>query len=138
MEFQLVFHNCRLLKLFIYFCKTVKIMRDVGKRRNDKNCLYPHNSKETMEHWLIKAMVFKILHDRGCNVKTEAVTGGGIVDVVDDDNLVAYEIETVINEEKVKKRVRQLWKMHDVFFIDCKKVPDNLVEAVEYLKRKIA
>ena len=33
--------------------------RDIGERKDEKNCLYPHNSKESMEHWLAKALIFK-------------------------------------------------------------------------------
>ena len=127
----------RMLYRSLWKNRFVGNMLVIGKRRSDKDCLYPHNSKETMRHWIVKAMVFKILHDRGCTVRTEAEVKGCIVDVVDEGNLIAYEIETSMNEEKSKRRVQQLWHMHDMFFVDCKKVPDGFVEAVEYLKEII-
>lgn len=113
---------------------------DIGERRSDKNCLYPHNSKETMKHWLIKAMIFKMLHDNNRTVRTETEikeTKGCVIDVLDEDNLIAYEIESNPTEEKMKRRIRQLWRMHDVFFIDCNKVPNSLSSTVKYLKGKI-
>ena len=108
----------------------------IGKRRNDKNCLYPHNS-ESMKHWLIKAIIFKLLYDCNRIVRTETEIDGYIVDILDESNLIAYEVETKIKNGKIEERVKKLWKLHDVFIIDVQKVPDWIDAAVEYLKKKI-
>jgi len=118
----------------------MNFIKDIGTRRGDRDCLYPHSAEETMKHWLIKAMIFKILHDLGRNVRTEAQseeTNGNIVDVLDEDNLVAYEVETVLTRKIIEQKLRNLWQLHDVFIIDTRKIPDGIEAAVEYLKRKI-
>lgn len=47
-----------------------KILKTKGFVMNyqNSNCLYPHNRKESLKHWLVKAIVFKILFDKGRNV----------------------------------------------------------------------
>ena len=90
-----------------------------------------------MEHWLVKALVFKILHDRSRTIMTEAETGNCIVDVLDADNSTAYEIETSPTERMIKQKVSRLWHLHDVFIIDIRKIPDSLEKAVKYLDKVV-
>lgn len=112
-------------------------MKLAGKRAIQKNCLYPHNSKESMRHWLVKSIIFKALRDMGHTVRSEAETRGGIVDVLDEDNMIAYEVETRLDCDRIRMRLRQLWHLNDVFFIDCRKVPETVKGAVEYIKSMV-
>jgi len=116
-----------------------RLLKERGFVVNEKNvnCLFPSNGKESMKHWLVKAMLFKLLRNLNRRVGTEIETRTGIVDVVDIDKLIAYEIESELRTEKIEERLRSLWFMRDIFFIDIRRVPNDFAEAEEYLKRKI-
>jgi hypothetical protein len=90
-----------------------------------------------MRHWLVKCILFKLLRDRGRLTGTEVETRGGIVDLLDADNMIAYEVETAPTERQIHQKVRRLWHLHDVFVIDVRKVPDSLDAAVKFFKEKI-
>ncbi len=102
--------------------------------RNSK-CLFPHNRKESLKHWTVKAIVFKILLDRGRNVGSEIEVGNGIADVFDSDNKIAYEIENDVSRFKREGRNLNLFAANDVFVINLKKVPDEMDAAKKYLER---
>lgn len=97
---------------------------------------YISNGSESMKHWILKAMIFKILRERQRTVAVEYQLNGVVVDVLDMDRSIAYEIESKIDGKKVKRRLRDLRQLHDVFFIDVNKIPDDLKSA-ESLLRKI-
>jgi len=114
--------------------KALKLLKSLGYVLNEqnKNCLYL--TKESMRHWLIKAAIFKILRDTGRVVGTEIEVNGGIVDVIDVDNLIVYEIEN--GSRRKKKKLEQFKDFKDVFIIDLKTLPDNLKEIERALKEK--
>ena len=93
------------------------------------NCMFAHSGRESTKHWVVKALLFKALRDLGRTVGTEVEVAGGIVDVLDADNLVAYEVETDIDRTAIERKCKRMWKMHDVVFVDASKVPDGLAEA---------
>jgi hypothetical protein len=116
----------------IFAAKLLSKRGFVMNERNSK-CLFPHSSKESLKHWIVKAIIFKILLDRGMNVGSEIEVGNRIVDVFDSDNKIAYEIE---NDVSGFKRRRYLnFAANDVFVINLKKVPDDIELAKKYLQR---
>jgi hypothetical protein len=104
---------------------------------NNRNCLFLHSRKETMNHFVVKSILFKILREKERNVGTEIEINNGIVDLIDLDNLIVYEIENGRNKKSVREKIINYRVAKDVFFIDCKKVPDNL-KAIENYLRKIS
>jgi len=105
-------------------------------QRNSK-CLFPHNRKETLKHWVAKAIIFKILLDRGRNVGSEIEVGNGITDVFDSDNKIAYEIENDVSKFRREGRNLSLFAANDVFVINLKRVPDEIGAAKKYLENII-
>jgi len=103
----------------------------------NKNCLFMHNRNESMKHWIIKCIVFKILRERERVVGTEIEVDGGIVDVIDVNNFIGYEIESNLSRERVKEKIEQFSCLKDVFFIDISRLPNSIEGIEEYLKRKI-
>ena len=101
---------------------------------NNKNCLFLHNKNESMNHFIVKAILFKILRGKGRNVGTEIEIKNGIIDLIDLDNLLAYEIENGISKKRIKEKVVNYQAVKDVFFINCKKIPENLKGIENYLR----
>ena len=122
---------------YISFLQAEKLLASKGFVLNKKNenCLFLHNKKESMKHFIVKAIIFKILRERGRKVGTEIEFKNGIVDLIDVDNLIIYEIENSVT--KAKEKIKRLKNMRDVFVIDLKKVPDSLKEAEKYLREKV-
>lgn len=121
---------------YISFLRSEKLLRTNGVVLNEKNknCLFMHSSKESLNHWVIKSILFKLLRERGRTVGTEIEVRGGIVDVLDVDNLIGYEIESKINRRSVQQKLKRLWRLHDIVFIDIKKVPDSIKATEKYLR----
>jgi hypothetical protein len=117
--------------------KARKILRENGIVANEKNknCLFTHNKNESLKHFIIKAILFKILREKGRNVGSEIEIENGIVDLIDLDNLIAYEIENGTNKKKIEEKLKNYKAVKDVFFIDCKKVPNDLEKAEKYLRK---
>jgi len=124
---------------YISFLRAQKLLQTNGVVLNEtnKNCLFMHNSHESTKHWMIKALLFKLLRERGHTLGTEVEIKGGIVDVLDIHTFVGYEIESRLSEELIKKRLKRLWRLHDVVFIDAKKVPNDVMKAEKYLERVV-
>lgn len=121
---------------YISFLQAEKLLRTNGVVLNEtnKNCLFIHNNHESVKHWTVKSIVFKLLRELGRTVGTELEIRGGIVDVVDVDNFIGYEIESNISEKSALQRSKRLWRLRDVIFIDLRKVPDSIEAAEKYLK----
>jgi len=122
---------------YISFLQAEKLLASKGFVLNKKNenCLFLHNKKESMKHFIVKAVIFKILREKGRKVGTEIEFENGIVDLIDVDNLIIYEIENKTN--RAREKIKQLENVRDIFVIDLKKVPDSLKEAEKYLKGKV-
>jgi len=103
----------------------------------NKNCLFAHNSKESMKHWIVKCVIFKILRERQRLVGTEIEVDGGVVDVIDADNFIGYEIESKLNKKKIKEKVLQFNSLKDLFLIDISKLSNDLRNIEEYVRNKI-
>ena len=100
-----------------------------------KNCLFMHNGNESLKHWITKAILLKLIRDRGRTAGTEVKLGSSIIDVVDIDNIIGYEIESKPDDSTIKDKLKRMWQLRDVFFVDASKVPDDIIEAEKYLKR---
>jgi len=122
---------------FISQIKAREILRENGMVVNEKNknCLFTHNKNESLKHFIVKAILFKILREKGRNVGSEIEIKNGIVDLIDLDNLIAYEIENEINKKRINEKLKNYKVVKDVFFIDCKKVPNDLEKAENYLRK---
>lgn len=119
--------------------KSEQMLRDQGFVVSEKsrNCLFTNGGSETMKHWLVKAMIFKSLRNIGRNVATEVEVNGGVVDVLDTDNMIAYEVENNFTRKKLNAKLLNLSGLRDVFFIDILEVPDDIQEAEFYIKEKV-
>jgi UTP-glucose-1-phosphate uridylyltransferase len=124
---------------YVSFLRAEKLLRTSGivLNNNNKNCLFMHNSHESTKHWIIKSIIFKILRERNRTVGAEIELRGGIVDVLDVDNFIGYEVESNINKKSIQQKSKRLWRLHDVVFIDVKKVPDSIEGAEKYLKKLV-
>jgi hypothetical protein len=123
----------------IPFFRTEELLRENGfvLTEKNKNCLYLNGGSESIKHFFVKSLIFKILRDRGRQVGTEVEVNGGIVDVLDLENMIAYEVETNLTKEKIIDKISCLHGLRDVFFIDTKEVSSDLYEAEKYLKEKV-
>ena len=102
---------------------------------HNKNCLFTNGGKESMKHWVVKAVIFKILRELGRSVGSEVEVNGGIVDVLDIDSMIVYEVERKLrNDVHCDKRFRGI---RDVFIINLKDVPNSIDEAEKYLREKV-
>ena len=104
--------------------------------KNNKNCLFGSSGKESMKHFVTKAIIFKILRDRGRDAATEVETKSAIVDVLDIDNRIAYEVENGFDEEDIIGLISHS-ELRDIFLIDIKEIPDSIYDAEEFLKQII-
>lgn len=117
--------------------KAEKLLQENGFVLPDysKNCLFCNSGNESVKHFLVKALIFKILRERSRTVGTEVEVNGGIVDVLDVDNLIAYEVETNLTKKKILEKLQM--RVRDIFFIDTREVPNDIFEAEKFLREKI-
>jgi hypothetical protein len=100
----------------------------------NRNCVFSSNGKESLKHFVSKAIIFKILRDRGREAATEVETRNAIVDVLDIDNRIAYEVENGFDEEDIIGLISHN-ELRDIFLIDLKEIPNDVFEAEEFLKQ---
>lgn len=102
--------------------------------KSGRNCVFSSNGKETLKHFISKAIIFKILRDRGRETATEVETKNAIVDVLDIDNRIAYEVENGFDEEDIIGLISHS-ELRDVFLIDLKEISNDVYEAEEFFKQ---
>jgi len=102
---------------------------------HNKNCLFTNGGSESMKHWIVKAMIFKILREMGRIVGSEVEANSGIVDIIDVDNMIVYEVEMKMCLQEYETNM--FGRVRDIFIIDLGKVPDDLNDAEMYLREKI-
>lgn len=122
---------------FITEQKAEQLLKSKGFVLTDryKNCLFTNGGKEGIKHWVVKAIIFKILRDMGRVVGSEVEVNGGIVDVIDLDNMIVYEVDKKIRQHFYLTGTPEGIK--DVFIIMLDEVPDNINEAEKYLRDKV-
>ncbi len=101
------------------------------------NCLFLNNGNESSKHFIVKSLIFKILRERGRRVGTEIEVENAIVDVLDLDMVICYEVETNLTKKKIQEKLGQIISVKDIFFIDTRQVPDDFYEAEKYLKNQV-
>lgn len=82
------------------------------------------SKSETWQHFLVKALIYKILYDKGKAVTTEYETEGAIADIFNLSENIVYEVQKDVNSEKIKKKIEDFKQFDDVLIIDLDKVPD--------------
>lgn len=102
------------------------------------NRLFMHSGSESAKHWVVKALLFRALRGLGRTVGTEVEACGCVVDVLDADRMVAYEVESCIDRAAAERKCRRMWRMHDVVFVDASKVPDGIDEAERCVRAIVA
>lgn len=123
----------------IPYYKSDQMLEDKGFVLSDKsrNCLFTNGGSETMKHWIVKSIIFKMLRNMGRQVGTEVEVNGGIVDILDIDNMIAYEVENNFTRKKLSAKLSSLSGLRDIFFIDIIEVPDDLHEAEIFIREKV-
>lgn len=118
-------------------------LTDAGFDLKPQPAVRIHNRNETDKHLLVKAMVAKVLWDRGHKFDTEVQAPGGRVDVLDfglpEDPPVVYEVETDCSEQVREEKVAQyaVDPVRDVLFLDPTEAPDSIPELREWVERRV-
>ncbi len=107
------------------------------------NKLRPHNRNETMKHFIVKSMVFKLLFNRGDYVyseydymKNSKIRVADIFSEGDSGHNTVVEIETKPTVHHTAELAR-FWNRETLYIIDVREVPDEIVKMEEYLKFKL-
>jgi len=118
--------------------KAIRLLKTFGIviGENNKDCLFMH-ANESMKHWVVKAIIFKILKDLGRTVGSEIEVRNGIVDIIDVNNCIAYEIESRLDEKRIRDKKLKYYALRDVFILDLDEIPNDIKSAEVYLKAKI-
>ena len=64
------------------------------KYERRRNTIYSHNRNETLKHLVVKTILFHALRAKNRTVFTECTVNEAIVDVLDDTENIAYELES--------------------------------------------
>jgi hypothetical protein len=101
----------------------------------DLNRLKTFNT-EALDHWIAKALLFRILRKMNHDVVTEfEITGMGVGDIFDLTKSVQYEVETVSNPKSLKDRAKQYIRMGiEVIVIPLAKLPEDIGEREKALR----
>ena len=96
-------------------------------------------SKESLDHWIAKALTFYLLRKMRHDVVTEfEITGLGQGDILDLTTNTQYEIETVNNRNFHKRRVEQYKRIGvDVVVIATNKLPRYIKDKIEVIMQNI-
>ena len=102
------------------------------------NTLKMH-SNETLDHWITKALVFRLLRKMKHDVATEfEITGMGVGDILDLTTSVQYEIETLSYAKHIQDRAKQYQRIGvEVIVIPLKNLPEDIKEREKELKEYI-
>ncbi|MHA2151034.1 MAG: hypothetical protein ACXAAQ_03465 [Candidatus Thorarchaeota archaeon] len=101
-----------------------------------------HNSgSESMEHFLIKSCITKIIVDNGRPCATEVKIGSGVADVVDITYGMIYDVETkptetIAQEKTAKYRKNNPNFSYEVEIIPVSEVPMEPAKMEEYLRER--
>jgi len=102
------------------------------------NTLKMH-SNETLDHWISKALVFRLLRKMKHDVVTEfEITGMGVGDILDLTASVQYEIETNSQPKYIRDRAKQYIRIGvEVIVIPLKNLPNDIQEREKALMEYI-
>ena len=85
---------------------------------------------ETLDHWITKAIVFRLLRKMKHEVVTEfEITGMGVGDVFDLTASRQYEVETKNTPKYIRDRLEQYKRIDvDIIIIPLKNLPEDIKE----------
>lgn len=91
---------------------------------------------ETLDHWITKAIVFRLLRKMKHDVVTEfEITGMGVGDVFDLTASRQYEVETKNTPKYIRDRLEQYKRIDvDVIVIPLAKLPNDIKEREKALE----
>jgi len=113
------------------------VFRKLGVDTVHQNVVVASNH-ESMKHFVVKAMVYKLLREMDRITVCEMEAGGGVVDIYDAQTGYAYEIESKPGPRTGKEKAERFaGQVKDVLIIDLKKVPDDLSGMEGYLKGRV-
>ena len=93
------------------------------------------HTRETLDHWITKALLFRLLRKMKHDVITEfEITGMGIGDVFDITTSVQYEVETTSYSKFIERRRQDYERTGvEVIVIPLAKLPVGLKEREKVL-----
>lgn len=100
------------------------------------NKLRPHNTKESMKHFIIKSMVFKLLFNEGYFVYSEyQVKKGRVADIYANkkDERIIVEVETKPTK-KNNQELMEFYQTDTLYIINSKKISDDINKMEKQLK----
>lgn len=107
------------------------------------NKLRLHNRNETIKHFMVKAMVFKLLFNEGNYIYSEynicKDKKWRVADVLvkDKNNVSKTKIVVEIETKPTKKHNKELmefYKEETLYIIDTKEISDNLIQMRKQIK----
>lgn len=116
--------------------RMMRILIRNNVKPNNVNKVLIHSTKETLEHFLVKSIITKLIFDKGDGVLTEAETlSGRIIDVIQVKNgsgeIIGYEVESLINRKEKVDGV-------DIIEIKLQNIPTETKENIFKLTRYLA
>lgn len=119
-------------------CRDLKQTVDARIEPSDFNRMMCWKKDETIDHWSIKCLIFKILREMGRTVVGEANMGGGYCDVIDLDTGYIYEVETNPTPQTTKDKILRYNSafITDIIIIPIKELPKGDKERYKELKSK--
>lgn len=121
---------------------TVRSLEEQGFDLREKNKVLP-SGRESVKHFVVKALIGRILHERGYGFVTEApisINGSVLyVDVFDYSNGIAYEVQSVVHEKikEAKKELLDSEAIKDVIIIDLDQVSNDIFIAYRQLQKLV-
>lgn len=113
------------------------VLRRIGVDNVHQNVVVASNH-ETTKHFVVKALIYKLLRAMGRITMCEMEAGTGVVDIFDTETRYAYEVESDPGPNTAREKVKQFAnRVRDVLIINLNKVPDDLVAMETYLKTRI-
>lgn len=121
---------------------SVRNLKEQGFDLSEKNKVLP-TGRESVKHFIVKAMIGRILHERGYGFVTEAPVSIGAnvsyIDVFDYSNGIAYEIQSVVHEgiREAKKELYESEAVKDVIIVDLDRISNDIFIAYRQLQKAV-
>ncbi|MEM3871117.1 MAG: hypothetical protein QXE05_00935 [Nitrososphaeria archaeon] len=119
---------------------SVRNLEEQGFDLRERNKVLP-SGNETVKHFVVKALIGRILHERGYGFVTEApisVNGSvAYIDVFDYSNGIAYEVQSVVHKgiKEAKKELFECEAIKDVIIVDLDEISNDIFIAYRQLQK---
>lgn len=106
----------------------------------EKNKVLP-SGRESVKHFIVKALIGRILHERGYGFVTEAPISINsnilYIDVFDYSNGIAYEVQSVVHEgtREAKRDLFESEAVKDVIIVDLDRISNEIFIAYRQLQK---